>query len=132
MAIAKDILGSVFSNGSAVLLARVVDSQGLPVTQASVASVEYSIFALEVDDPLTLTAVVGHEAVTLDIADVIFDTLQNDAAWTLDEVGYNFRHEVDVTTNEAFPQVGRVYQIRYEMLPLSGQKIVFRFQVRCI
>jgi hypothetical protein len=132
MANAKDIQGTVFRNGTAVLLARLVDGHADAVNQASLSSGSYTIFALEQDHPQVLTVVEGHEDVALDIEAVIFDSLQTDNGWTVDDVGYNFRHELDVSADEAFSEAGRVYQVRYELTPVTGQKIVFRFQLRCI
>lgn len=132
MAIAKDIHGTVFRNGTAVLMARVVDGQAAAINQASLASASYTVFALEQDNPASLTAVVGHEDVALDVAEIVFDTLQTGGGWTVDEVGFNFRHEVDVSADEAFGEAGRVYQVRYELVPVTGQKIVFRFQLKCV
>ncbi len=132
MANAKDIQGTVFRNGTAVLLARIVDGHADAVNQASLASGSYTIFALTQDHPQVLTVVEGHEDVALDVEVVIFNSLQTDNGWTVDEVGYNFRHELDVSAEEAFSEAGRVYQVRYELVPVTGQKIVFRFQLRCI
>jgi hypothetical protein len=132
MANAKDIQGTVFRNGTAVLLARIVDGHADTVNQASLASGSYTIFALEQDHPQVLAVVDGHEEVALDIEAVIFDSLQTDNGWAADDVGYNFRHELDVSEDEAFSEVGRVYQVRYELVPVTGQKIVFRFLLRCI
>jgi hypothetical protein len=132
MALARDFCGTVFRHGTAVMLARVVDGQGDNVNQASVASARYSIFALEPNELESLTPVEGHENVSLDVEDVIFDVLQTNGGWTVDEVGYNFRHELDVSTDEAFTGAGRVYQVRYELQPVTGQKLVFRFQLKCI
>ncbi|MDZ4659297.1 MAG: hypothetical protein SH868_17120 [Bythopirellula sp.] len=132
MAIAKDIHGTVFRHGTAMLMARVVDGHAAAINQASLASASYTVFALEQDNPASLTAVVGHEEVLLDVAEIVFDTLQTGGGWTVDEVGYNFRHELDVSEDEAFSEAGRVYQVRYELVPVMGQKIVFRFQLKCV
>ena len=32
----------------------------------------------------------------LDVDDVVLDSLANDELWTVDDVGYNFRHEINV------------------------------------
>jgi hypothetical protein len=132
MALAKDFQGTVFRHGTAVMLARVVDSQGDNLNQASLASASYTIFALEPNEPEILTPVEGHADVALDVEDVIFDVLQTGNGWTVDEVGYNFRHELDVSNDEAFTEAGQVYQVRYELLPVTGQKLVFRFCLKCI
>ena len=132
MAGAKDIHGSVFQNSTATFMARVEDSQGNQLDQAAVASLNYTVGDADRIDAGESVAILGHERVNLDKAAVIYDTLQTDATWTVDATGYNFRHEIDVTTHEAFSVVGKDYQIRYEVTPVTGQKIVFRFRVRCI
>ena len=132
MPIASDIQGKVFRNGSAVLMARVVDTSGTNLNQASISAIEYSVYELTTNDPSGLSTVAGHNGVSLAVASVIFDSLQDDDAWTVDSQGYNFRHDIDVSTNEAFPNAGKVYQVRYELTPVMGQKSVFRFQLRCI
>ena len=132
MADAKDIQGTVFQQATATFMARVEDSVGALLVQAGVSSVRYTISKIIPDEPEQLSTIAGHENVVLDKTVVVYDTLQTDATWTADAVGYNFRHEVDVSQYEAFPQAGDVYQVRYEITPTSGQKIVFRFRVRCI
>lgn len=129
---ARDIYGTAFKRGSAILLARLVDSAGQPLQQAGVAAAEYSIYEL---DPCRVdhqSAVAGHEAVPLDVGQTIFNTLQTGGLWTVDDVGYNFRHEIDVSEDEAFPTAGVHYQVRYELTPVAGQKTIVRFQLRVI
>lgn len=132
MPVANDVKGKVFRNGSAVFMARLVNASGQTINQASVSAIEYTVYELTPNDPSGLIAVTGHTGVALTVGNVIYDTLQNDSAWTVDSQGYNFRHELDVSTNEAFSDAGKVYQIRYKLTPVLGQKIVFRFQLRCI
>ena len=76
--------------------------------------------------------VFGDDAVALAVGDVVFDALQTGGLWTVDQQGYNFRHEIDVTTAEAFPQAGAHYQVRYQITPAGGQKTIVRFQLRVI
>jgi hypothetical protein len=132
MPTARDIFGTTYKNGSATLMARVVDASGSNVQQAGIVAIEYSIYELDPCQPDNLTAVAGHDGVSLDVEDVIFNALQTGGLWTVDEVGYNFRHEVDVSASEAFPKAGTQYQIRYELAPTMGQKTIVRFQLRVI
>ncbi len=130
MAGAKDIQGTVFQQATATFMARVENSEATNLDQASVTAITYTVSVVGHDEnPNTIP---GHEKVILDKANVIYDVLQNDATWTVDSIGYNFRHEIDVSQHEAFPKAGEIYQIRYEVTPVTGQKIVFRFRVRCI
>lgn len=129
---ANDIHGTVFKNGSAVLMARIVDSVDSNITQAAISSISYSVYEIDPCRPDLLTLVAGHDGVTAAVSSTIFDTLQTDNAWTVDAVGYNFRHELNVSTNDAFPVAGVSYQVRYELTPGSGQKVIVRFQLRAI
>ena len=129
---ANDIFGTAFKNGSAILMARIVDAAGANVQQAGLAAIEYSIYELDPCRPDNLAPVAGHDGVSLTVADVIFNALQTGGLWTVDEVGYNFRHEIDVSTTEAFPKAGAQYQVRYELTPTTGQKAIVRFQLRVI
>ena len=129
---ANDIFGSAFKNGSAVLMARIVDSAGVVVQPSGVDEIEYSVFELDPCRPDVLSVVAGHDGVALDVGDVVFNSLQTGGLWTVDEVGYNFRHEIDVSEDEAFPKAGTQYQIRYQISPTNGQKTIIRFQIRVI
>ena len=132
MAHAADIFGTVFKNGSAALLARVVGADATPVKQADIASAEYTIYLLEDGDPDAATVVAGHDGVSIDVASLIFDTLQTDSVWDLDETGYNFKHVLDVSANQAFTIAGRTYRVVFELTPVSGQTILVRFRVHAI
>jgi hypothetical protein len=129
---AKDIYGTAFKNGSAVLMARIVDSAGDEVQQAGVTAIKYSIYELDQCRPDNLTVVTGHDGVSISVSNVVYDTLQTGGLWTLDEVGYNFRHEINVSSAEAFPKAGAQYQVRYELTPTAGQRTIVRFQLRVI
>jgi hypothetical protein len=129
---AQDIYGTAFKNGSAVFLARIVDSAGVVVQQSGVSAISYSVFELDPCRPDVLAVVAGHDGVSLAVSDVVFNSLQTGGLWTVDEVGYNFRHEMDISGDEAFPKAGTSYQVRYEISPVSGQKTIVRFQVRVV
>lgn len=132
MPYASDIHGTAFKNGSAVLMARIVDSEGENVQQSGISSIQYSVFELDPCRPDNLSVVAGHDGASLTVGDVIFDSLQTGGLWTVDQVGYNFRHEIDVSQSEAFPKAGVQYQVRYELTPTTGQKTIVRFQLRVI
>jgi len=132
MADASDIHGVVFKNGSATLLARVVGAQGTPVTQANVASAKYTAYLLDENDPDAATPVAGHADVAVEIASLIYDTLQNDELWDVDDTGYNFKHVLDVTTSQAFTVAGRTYRVVFELTPTGGQVILVRFRAHAI
>lgn len=132
MAEATDIYGTAFKNGSATLLARVIGSDGAAIVRADVASAKYTIYLLDDQDPDSRTAVTGHANVSLTLADVIFNSLQTDALWTVDGTGYNFRHVLDVSANQAFTVAGRRFLVEVELTPVSGQVILLRFRINAI
>lgn len=129
---ARDVHGTVYNKGSAVLMARVVNSQAQPITRAVVSSISYTVFEVPESGFGEPIAVTGHQSVPIQTTDAVFDTLQSNDAWTIDSVGYNFRHEVDVSSAEAFPNSGVCYLVRYEIVPVQGQIIVFRFHLRSL
>jgi hypothetical protein len=129
---ANDIYGTAFKNGSAILMARIVDSAGAYIQQSGVSTIKYSIYELDPCRPDSLSAVAGHNAVSLTVSAVVFNSLQTGGLWTIDAVGYNFRHQINVSQDEAFPKAGTQYQIRYELIPSAGQKSIIRFQLRVI
>ncbi len=129
---ATDIQGVVFKNGTATLLARIVGADATEINQANISSIRYSIYQLDESDPDAATAVSGHDDESLSTSAVVFNSLQLDPLWTVDATGYNFRHEIDVSTNPAFAVAGPYYRVRYELTPTSGQVIVVRFKLRVI
>jgi hypothetical protein len=132
MADAADVHGVVFKNGSATLLARVVGAQGTPLTQSDVASANYTAYLLEESDPDEAAPVAGHTGVAVDVASLIYNSLQNDELWDVDEIGYNFRHTLDVSANQVFTMAGRIYRIVFELTPTSGQIVLVRFRLHSI
>lgn len=132
MSIAHEISSVVFKNSSAILLARVVNAQGLPLTISQVASAKYTVFQLDEADIASETPVTGHVDRALAPSAILFDAPQVDSLWTADSTGYNFKHALDVTAQPAFPIAGLHYRCRYELTPISGQIIVVRFKMLAI
>lgn len=132
MADAADIHGVVFKNGSATLMARLVGADGSAIQQADIASAKYTVYLLDETDPDAATAVTGHTDAAVAVASLIFDALQNDDLWDVDATGYNFKHLLNITANQAFATAGRVYRIVFELTPAAGQVILVRFRVHAI
>ena len=132
MASAAEIRGTVFKNGSATLLARVVGAAGAALTQSDVSTITYTVALLDDTDPDGETAVDDHEDVSCTVATTISDTLQDDDLWDVDHEGYNFKHTLDVSENAAFAVAGRSYRITFTITPVAGQVILVRFRVHCI
>jgi hypothetical protein len=127
-----DTFGTVFKNGSATCLARIVGHDAQPIVPGDVAEIEYGVYLLDARDPDSRSAVAGHDGAALVPADVLFDTLVTDDCWTRDELGYNFRHALDVSTDHAFATAGRGYLVEYRLSPHAGQVILVRFRLHAI
>jgi hypothetical protein len=134
MASAKEITRSVFKNGSAVFMARVVGSNGVAIKQADLSTAKYSVYLVAPGTDDEDVVVANHDAVALTVSATIFDTLQTtDQAWILaggDATGYNLRYEIDVSTTQAFTVADRYYRVIITLTPVSGQSILVRFKVK--
>lgn len=132
MAEARDIHGIAFKHGSVVLLARLVGPDASLLAPSQVAAAQYSIDLLDDTAPDDATPVAGHTAVPVPVHRLLSDSLRLDGAWEIDHEGYNFRHELDVSTQPAFTVAGRCYRIAFQLTPVDGQVILVRFHVHVI
>lgn len=99
-----------------MFLARITGFSGALLDPANVNDIAY-----EVIDTVTDEVVESDDLVT---ATVLFDTLQTDGRWTLDSIGYNFRHLMD---GDAFPVGGRRYRVEYTINVDDGTTVVVAF-----
>ncbi|MBN2293498.1 MAG: hypothetical protein JXM70_13800 [Pirellulales bacterium] len=127
-----DIYGTVQKNGTVTCLARIVGEEAAAINQSCISTVSYSVFLLDERDPDSRTVISGHDDVSLEVAAVIFNSMQTDPRWTVDDIGYNFRHTIDVSSNNAFTVAGRSYLVEYRLMPVTGQVILARFRLNCI
>jgi hypothetical protein len=122
---------AAIQNGSGVLLARLVDRAGVGVRPSEVRTIEYSLYELDPWWPHLFSSVTGRTAVALAVEDVLFDSLQVDEVWTVDSLGYNFRHEIRFGERMQFSQGRFHYEVCYQITLTSKQITVVRFQLRC-
>jgi hypothetical protein len=120
-----------FLNGSAVLMARIVDRDGVCIEPANVRATEYSVYELDPWWPNQLNVVPGRSSVPVDVDDVLIDALEVGDLWTVDAAGYNFRHEIDFGRGRPFPKAGFQYEVCYKITFASGEATNVRFQLRC-
>lgn len=99
--------------GSPVLMARVTGNLGVPVTQATVASINRTI------TNKSTGVVVSSDALV--VADTIYNTLQTPAAWTYDTTGFNFS---DQPPAEDIDEADVTYVVVYTLTMTTGQPIV--------
>ncbi|HEX2475506.1 MAG TPA: hypothetical protein VHK01_12210 [Lacipirellulaceae bacterium] len=131
MATANGICNRTVAGGSIVLMARIVDGAGAAIRPSDVVAIEYS--ACEVDPfwPEQLTVVRGHHAVPLDTRDVLLDSPQVGRFWSLDDVGYNFRHELTFDSRERSPSAEQRFEVVYQLTMKNGSRTTVRFKLRC-
>jgi hypothetical protein len=132
MANPSDIAGKVFKHGTVTTLARVLGAANAPIVQSDIASISYTVYLLDDRDLDNWTPVAGHSAVALTVSAVVYNALQTDSAWTVDATGYNFRHEIDISVNQAFTAAGSKYLVEYKFVPNSGQPIIVRSRLTAI
>ena len=113
------IKGILFEDGGGTNIARVANISGTNITQASLSSIYYSVF-----DMTTSQVILASTQLT--IANVVFDTLQTAAVWTLDSTGYNFRHDFAAT---CIPEGDHVYRFEYKFTPGSGEVFWQPFEI---
>jgi hypothetical protein len=126
----SDLCETVFENGVAVLMARIVDATGRRVRRNQVKSIAYAIFEVDIESGEPGRVVRRHDGAFLDVDAVFLDSLICDEAWYLDVSGYNFRHEICANADGSFPRRRTRYEIRYLFIPKLGEPIVIRFSVR--
>jgi len=96
------------------VMARIVGYAGTYITQALTSSIVYSTFDLSSATPTT--AIV--DSTSLTVSAVVFDALQRDERWTVDDIGYNFRVHTLAAT---IPATGdHMYRIEFKFTDSSS------------
>jgi hypothetical protein len=131
MATAVGTCGKALASGSIVLMARIVDRAGATIRPSDVKAIDYSAYEVDPYWPEQLTAVRGHRAVRLDVGDVLFDSPQVGRSWSVDNVGYNFRHEIRFARGRTLPTNDERYEVVYQLALFNGRRIAVRFKLRC-
>ena len=128
--------GKVLRNTAPTLMHRIVDSDNSAITQAALSTITYTVYLMSADfpdDPNTRTAVTGHEDAAVTIASSVFDTLQTGEPWDddADASGFNFKHQIDISTNDCFAIAGRWYKVVFTATPVTGQVIRWEHNLYC-
>jgi hypothetical protein len=122
--------GAATTSQSAVLMARIVDASGRSVSRADIVSIRYSILEVNASRPNELTAVAGHDRVPLEVDAVFHDWLEFGELWSVDDEGYNFRHEIVWHPTASFPKPHAHYQVVYELTSVAGDSATIRFALK--
>jgi len=126
---ASSICIKAIASRSIVLMARIVDRAGTPIRRSDVIAIEYSLYESDLCWPEQLTVVGGQRRVPLAIGDVLFDSPQVGRSWNVDDVGYNFRHEIEFGCPPS--KAGWRYELAYRLTIKSVRMATVRFKLRC-
>ena len=105
----------VWEKGSVRVMARIEGEAGTAITQATIVEIAMKITLLPARTVITPPPIT--------VSDVIFDTLQTDARWTVDSTGYNFAHWIDGATYLTTPSV--IHRLEYTFTPSTSPGYVF-------
>jgi hypothetical protein len=92
-------------------LARVINPEQVPLVPTDVASISCAVYDLSTQ---SLTPVLTP---TINVGAVMQPQLLTDYGWLQDDIGYNFRHRLEVGTSLIG---GHTYRIEYRLLANSG------------
>ena len=121
-----DYHATVFQDGTATFMARIVDINGTPIKQSDVDSITYTIYLLDEGNPGWRMSRGSHTAVELNVSDVLFDQLQKNPHWTEDDKGFNFCWTLDVSSSNAFALAGRHYLVEIRLVA-KGVPFIVRY-----
>lgn len=108
------VKGQCWEDGACTCMARIVDNDGSAALKADLSTISRSVFDLDGDTPTVVYS--GPTAVV--VASSIFNTLQTDDRWDVDEVGYNF---LNVVPASVLSSGGHRYRIEYLFTPVDGE-----------
>jgi hypothetical protein len=121
------------ANGSSmVLLARIVDGAGRPISPSQVAAIEYSVFERGACRSKYFATGAERPAWRLVVSDVLSPTLVNDDSWSVDVAGYNFRHNIAIGEEIATPTTGGHIDLRYVFSRTDNMKSIIRFHLKLV
>lgn len=119
--------GSEACNSSLALLARLLDGAGRPVRVADVVSLRCSIREAGAREPDLEFEVCPHE--------VLLPALATSNSWTVDNIGYNFRHNLanaaDLLIALAPEFSGRV-EVRYVFTLINCTQATVSFRLKLV
>ena len=115
----NDYHATVFQNGTATFMARIVDLSGALIKQSDVDSITYSVYLLDEDKPGCRRSVTGHSNNELNVSDVLYNQLKRNVHWLEDDKGFNFCWTLDVSSANAFALAGRHYLVEIRLVANS-------------
>lgn len=145
------VVAQIHAGTGVVLLARLLGNAGATVTRSSIASISYEVWEVSLTyqqisalfgevperDAPTSPAFAPKRVVPpapITVEDAIYDSLQQEGGWTVDEEGWNFRYELPDDTFGTLPiseyPNPRYYEIPVKFSPETGGVFGVRYVVR--
>lgn len=117
-----EILGRVTArNGSGSATGQ--DGEGKFLQQADVSSIEAKVYNRSNNNSL-------NDLGSLTVGNVILDTVdESGEVWTLDDIGYNFRHKIGTNV---FTAGGSKYVIEYKITLIGGEVLFGIYEGICV
>jgi len=112
---------------STALLARILDAAGRPVRATGVVGIECSVREVGSYMPG-----VGIEANPFE---VILPSLVRDQSWTVDDIGYNFRHDLTHVADFAslaLPEFSGHVEVRYDFMVVDCSRATVSFYLKLV
>lgn len=102
-----------------LILARLYNSSGNLLKQSDITSIKLTVYELRED----MIELEGYTDIDVDKTSVISDTLITDNLWEKDNIGYNFKHFIPVSSNYPFNKRNELFLVEYLFQLTDG----FRF-----
>jgi hypothetical protein len=116
----KIIEASVIERSVSVFLARLIAPSGSNVVKSDLSSVVVDIY-----DTTNLPSIKTYSS-SLNISEIIYDTLQLDGRWTVDKKGYNFAHQMP---SSVFSSTSKKYQVQYRFTLVNGNLFTSLYRI---
>jgi len=112
---------------SIVLLARILDAAGRPVRATDVVGIECTV--QDVDSYMPGAGIDANPF------EVILPSLVRDQSWTVDDIGYNFRHDLTHVADFAslaVPEFSGRVEVRYDFMLVDCTRATVSFYLKLV
>jgi hypothetical protein len=112
---------------SVVLLARILDAAGRPVRATDVVGIECTV--RDVDSYMPGAGIDANPF------EVILPSLVRDQSWTVDDIGYNFRHDLTHVADFAslaVPEFSGRVEVRYDFMLVDCTRATVSFYLKLV
>ena len=123
-----DYHATVFQDGTATFMARILDFHGGLVYQTDVDSITYSVYLLNEGKPESRTVNPFHSNNVLNVSDVLYNQLKRNVHWLEDDKGFNFCWTLDVSRSNPFALAGRHYLVEFRLVS-KGVPFLVRYRL---